>query len=424
MPKKKKGYEWEIGGTLPELEEHSQAKHRVLDAYIQRYLRVMFADPRRPNMRLHVVDGFCGGGLYRAPGSTNELPGSPFVIADAMANVMAEIGLNRKNQPTLDAHLWMVDNSEKTIDFLKSTLMRRNLPPFVTSHIRHSDFELVLDEILEKISAGNSRTPRAIFLLDQYGYLDATYIQMRQIFHRIAGAEIVLTFSTDTLLTYLTDNEHSRNSLKKLGLSPDEAEYVISQKREDQVSRSIVAKYITKLIVQKSGAKFYTSFFIKSAESRRSYWLVHLSNQPRARDEMAQVHWEVNNHFIHHGRAGLEMLGYDPINEVGTQVLLPYMFDDDAKSRTHVSLLEDLPRSQLLDGDGRTHGDLLTQISNDTPGTHLQVQEALIELQAHKEIEIVTPAGNLRRSAAGIKPDDRIRRCSQYVLRMDGGSPR
>lgn len=412
MPKKRTGYEWRLNRPPPPLDEHSKAKHQVVHAYLDRYLRVMLADPRRPHMKLHVVDGFCGGGLYSDTQTGTPVAGSPFVVADALGEVMASIAQTRRKPPTLDVRLWLVDSDPNAIQYLNASLMTRPMPPFVNPTVIHSKFEEALPGILGEMCPTARARPRAIFLLDQYGYLDATYKQIRTIFGRVRGAEVLLTLSTDALLNYLTEDEHSRIRLQSVGLRPAEVEYVLGAPLDTPENRALLSKYLTVAIARESGAAYYTPFFIRSRVSNRSYLLVHLSNQVRARNEMVEVHWDVTNHSIHYGRPGLHMMGFDPLHDVGTQLSL-FEFDDVAAERTHDALLEELPRTDAFEGEGVLHGGLIDSVCNETPATIKQINTALVSLQELGEISIQTPAGSRRQKPGGISADDRIVRPRQ-----------
>ena len=61
----------------------------------------------------------------------------------------------------------------------------------------------------------------------------------------------------------------------------------------------------------RSCARYYTNFFIKSHESQIAYWFLHLSMHIKARDVMQTLHWVIENSFLHEGKPGLFMLGYD-----------------------------------------------------------------------------------------------------------------
>jgi hypothetical protein len=89
-------------------------------------------------------------------------------------------------------------------------------------------------------------------------------------------------------------------------------------------------------LVEKCGAGYFTVFFIRT-EGHGDYWLVHLSQHPRARDVMTRVHWAKNNNFIRYGGAGIEMfraLGYSANRDESftKQSRLGFCFDDSAAS--------------------------------------------------------------------------------------------
>jgi three-Cys-motif partner protein len=71
---------WRIGEELPQIRGHSLAKHRVLKAYLERYVSVLSANPRQEQLKLTLVDGFAGGGLYLDSRTKEERPGSPLIM--------------------------------------------------------------------------------------------------------------------------------------------------------------------------------------------------------------------------------------------------------------------------------------------------------------------------------------------------------
>jgi three-Cys-motif partner protein len=63
MPRE--NHKWVPGEEPPKIRPHSLAKHRVIDAYLRRYVDVLTQNRRIPEFRLTLVDGFSGGGVYR-----------------------------------------------------------------------------------------------------------------------------------------------------------------------------------------------------------------------------------------------------------------------------------------------------------------------------------------------------------------------
>jgi hypothetical protein len=169
----------------------------------------------------------------------------------------------------------------------------------------------------------------------------------------------------------------------------------------------------------KTGAPFYTCFFIKSPASHRSYWLIHISKHPKARDEMALRHWAMSNHFVHHGRAGLKMLGFDPEQNI-QQIPLGFFFDDDAETRSKNALMNELP-PLIFDGSAGGHtppslGTLFTSVCNDTPATMKQISDVLVDLRNEREIEIVTKDGRSKPRAGKVQWTDVILPARQRSL--------
>ncbi len=194
----------------------------------------------------------------------------------------------------------------------------------------------VLGKVISKVRANGKGDQRAIFLLDQYGYSNVPIPLLKLLFDgKNINTEAILTFSTDTIVNYLCDRPEYLKGLEKTGLAELFTSDFIREMREIKIyenkkSRALIEQSLYDFVWKESGARFFTPFFIKSKSSKRSYWLVHLSNHPKARDEMVKIHWEFQNNFAHYGGAGLKMLfGFDPdLEKFETQMDLEFVFDD------------------------------------------------------------------------------------------------
>jgi hypothetical protein len=119
----------------------------------------------------------------------------------------------------------------------------------------------------------------------------------------------------------------------------------------------------------------------------------------------------MSNHFVHHGRAGLKMLGFDPDKNI-QQIPLDFFFDDDAEAWSRQALMAELP-PLIFDGSANgkapsSLGALFTGVCNDTPATIKQISDVLVDLRNEREIEIVTKDGRLKPRAAKIQWTDVI----------------
>ena len=258
------------------------------------------------------------------------------------------------------------------------------------------------------------RSQRCIFILDQYGYSDVSFSKIRSIFDNFNNAEILLTFATDSLVNFISEEnyEQYKSKIESLGLSEVlNIDELIETKEENPMWRYVIESQLVDAIKQRSGAKFFTPFFIVSRKSNRAYWLVHLSMHPRAQDEMTRLHWKFNNYFQHYGKHGLNMLGYDPANDVSLkdQLALDFMFDNNARQLTHDALAIDIPKSLQQFENGMPYSEFFAITCNGTPADDNLYREALNTLLQHKEVEIIGENNEFRRSGKSLKSTDIIK---------------
>lgn len=87
----RKHYTFDPSGPLAKIQQHSIAKHGVLRAYIVEYVQTLAASPRQDELRLTLVDGFAGGGVYEHETTKAIVLGSPFVLLEAVKEAQAVI---------------------------------------------------------------------------------------------------------------------------------------------------------------------------------------------------------------------------------------------------------------------------------------------------------------------------------------------
>jgi len=321
-------YDWSVGETPPLLDDHSAAKHEMLRQYVATYVDVLMSNPRREVLKITLVDGFSGGGEYKRSGLI--VPGSPLIVLNEIAAAQTRIDAQRTKPAKIDADFVFVEKDRANFAYLQDALSRSPhqtmLPDRI--HLRQTSFEDALPSIINHISA-RGRADRAIFFLDQFGYNSVSLQCLRTILSGLANPEIIVTFNVDWLIDYLSTDEAFLKAVKPVELSLTDVQQLLNQK-DQRDARWLIQNMLYTHFVEKTGAPYYTPFFIKSSESHRSYWLIHISKHPTARDEMAALHWRLQNHFVHHGRAGLRMLGFDP-GKITDQKPFDFVFDDDAR---------------------------------------------------------------------------------------------
>lgn len=415
-------YDWSGGPAV--IKQHSIAKHNVLRAYLARYFITLGCSPNQDVLKLTLVDGFAGGGEYTHSDTKQLVLGSPFICLDAVREAEFALNANRHKPLKLDVHCYFIEKERPAFLYLERALRDRGYGHQIGAeiHLRRANFHDEAKNIIDAIRARNPRAGRSIFILDQYGYKNVPFSLIRKIFATLPGAEVVLTFNVDSLLTYVSDGDVTQEMLSNLELNGAFCGRTIEEiKKSERHWRLFIQSGLYRELIQRCGAKHYTPFFIRSPQGHGDYWLVHMSQHHRARDVMTEVHWEIQNHFIHYGGSGLEMFeitGYDPDYDslaIG-QHRLGFEFDDVARKQSIRTLKEQFPRYIYARPDGLSFGELFASTCNGSPASAEIYRSALIALVEERVIEVVSENGAVRRSASQIRNTDCVRPPAQRSL--------
>jgi len=400
-------HKWRIGKPPPTIRAHSLAKHRVLRSYLETYVAVLTSNPRQTQFKLTLVDGFAGGGRYLEVGSKEERPGSPLIMLQAMkAAAGAARAGRRSSEFNLDVEYFFIEKDRQALEFLHSVRTESEFRGLLDSKIRLIQGEFVpeVPRIVEFVK-NRGRAGRVIWVVDQFGYLDAPLPTIGTILAELDNAEVILTIATDFLIDYLNDSDETQERMNRLGMVLPSTS--IRDAKIDREWRRIIQFLLYKEIPQKTGAAFYTPFFIRSPESHRDFWLIHLSGHYRARGVMVGLHWQESTSFAHYGRSGLRMLGYDPKTdrEWTKQNFLPgFYFDQTALVSSQEELLEQLPKHFHEFRQGITFADAFAQLTNDTPVTAEIMKEVIRDLAAQGVLDVRDSSG-LTSRRAGVQHD-------------------
>ncbi len=404
-----KNHDWGVGKTPPVIRSHSLAKHRVLRGYLERYISVLTANPRLDQFRLTLVDGFAGGGIYLDARSKEERSGSPLIMLEAMDQAAEAAKASRLKPFHLDVQYIFVEKDAETIDYLRSVISKSKHAPLLADRIQllQGEFTAKVPEITAFVKQ-RGRAERAIFVLDQFGYIDVPLPTIRNILATVDKAEVFMTFAVDFLIDYLSENEATQQTLAKIGITlPSKT---IGTAKESRDWRRSIQLALHEQIRSQTAAKFYTPFFIRSEDSHRDFWLVHLSGHFRARDVMVGLHWKENRSFAHYGGSGLQMLGYDPKydSDLTRQRMLPeFHFDQTARASSHEELLRQLPERIFPSKDGITFQSLFSSLTNECPVTAEIMKDVLNDLAKDGTIRVQDKQKLIIRRA-GIRHDSDI----------------
>jgi len=409
--KKNSQYLWLPGEEPPELGEHSLAKHRIIKAYLEKYVAILAANPVVDQLNLSLVDGFSGGGVYRHPKTGERIPGSPILMLESMDFAEAKANNARqKKEFTLNTRYYFIEQQRSTIDYLKKELSLCEAAHGKGEKINmlHGQFSQHLSTVISTIKS-TGRANRAIFLLDQYGYTDVTLANMRRIFRELPNAEVILTFAIDWLADFINETDSFESALRNLEL--EHQRDLLLKLRQEHANdwRPSVQHLLHQHFFEKSGADYYTPFFIHSVDSHRAYWLLHFSKHSTARNAMVDLHWGMHDHFQHFGKAGFGMLlGHDP-RQKSKANQKSFAFDADAEKLTHQALLAEMPSRISVFTELVSFKHFFNAVVNETPATKEMIAKMISELSRAKEVEVFSKDRKERRAGVIIKDTDLIR---------------
>jgi three-Cys-motif partner protein len=408
-------YEFVADGPLAIVKQHSVAKHDVLRAYLVEYIQTLVVSPAQEELRVTLVDGFAGGGIYRHEATQEVVLGSPLVMLEAAKEAEFLINQGRQRPLKMNIDYFFVEVKKDAFDLLSKTLGAHGYTGRVGNDIKlfNSKFDVVAPSISEFIGKKSPRSGRSIFFLDQYGYSDVPTSLIRSILQGHPSSEVILTFNVDAFINYASDQPATSNLLQKIGI-PDilRGRTIDDIKSKESDFRLFIQSVLYRDLVEACGARYYTLFFIRTS-GHGDYWLVHLSQHPRARDVMTRIHWKKNNNFIHYGGAGIDMfhaLGYssDRDDNYKGQSDLGFCFDDVAGNASTKALMQQLPHIIYAHQDGISFGELFATTCNTSPADSLKYKEALAQLVGQKDIEIISPDGSRRLKASTIGDKDQL----------------
>ncbi len=424
MTKTRDKYEWAIGSRPPLIDSHSVVKHELAQRYLERYVRVLLTDPRIDSLTLSIVDGFAGGGEYTAQNGTGIHDGSPLIALRTMIETEALLNVGRTKPRRVNAEFFFVEKVRSNYEYLRALIVSRYGERRLEQDIRlyAAAFQDTLGQIIARIKERRGGE-RAIFLLDQYAYDQVPLPLLRDIFESVSGAEVVLTFNVDSLITFFSDTATCRRKLREMGMEQYiDWESLRSLKDSDPLWRAQIQRQLARGIIEGSGASFSTIFFITPvAAPGWTYWLVHLSNAYKARDVMMELHWGFANHFSHFLEPDIFTLGHTAgrgakrRDQQDLDLGAAFNFDAIAAARCENGLREKLiPRIYEL--EQIRFANLLATLGNSTPATAGMIKNALDFSIRSREIEAIGETGARREVGRTLRLTDLLRRPTQQII--------
>lgn len=396
----KVSYDWLHGAVLG---DHSIKKHEIIRRYLTEYLWIRCRMPQQSRFRFAIVDGFAGGGAYKGG-----IPGSPMIFLEVLIEQTKQINLRRKadGMATImfDCLLIFNDISADAIEILKKNVKSLEIESQNNIHL-HIKIEYMINDFetaylsIKKLLNANLISRNVLFNLDQCGNSMVKRRTISDILTTFKSAEVLLNLSIESMLVYLSvkDREALQKTLEAHGIPANAIADIPSL-----INKRDMRAKIERLIFEayRSCGQFVSPFAINNPGGWQ-YWLMHFSNEPKARQVYNDLLHSSPGVQGHIGRAGLNMLSFDPKN-----IDQEYLFGDTDRQRAREELYNDIPKAVSEFGDAVVVSEFMKCIWNETPSHSDDILSVIIE---NPDLQVITENGGERRSTKGIHPTDTIR---------------
>ncbi len=409
-----KAYDW-AGGAV--LDEHSHRKHKILREYFFQYLTVRCVNPQQSKFRLAVVDGFSGGGRYACGAA-----GSPIIFIEELQRALDAVNTRRAVQGlgTIEIECLLIFNDAKpdVTEMLKTycaPLLAAVKDTCPKLHLSVAYFSQPFEDAypaIRDLLAG--RFQNVLWNLDQCGHKRVAFTTLSEIMRSTKSVEVFYTFAIDTLLTFLsrTDPGLMKRQVRHLGVDPADLRAI-----DGIVSNEAWLGAAERIVFESfhTTAPYVSPFSIANPKGWR-YWLIHFANNYRARQVYNDVLHE-NGAQAHFGLPGLDMLAYDPAKEG-----MIYLFEDEHRSKAREKLIYDIPKLVAGVGDAMLVGDFYAAAYSATPAHKDDIHSAMLDSE---DLQVVTPAGGVRRRGKQIVPGDTLKfKTQRSFFPMFGDKPK
>ncbi|MEO0474362.1 MAG: three-Cys-motif partner protein TcmP [Planctomycetota bacterium] len=270
--------------TVYEASPHTVAKHRILEAYLQRWLPILDRQASavgRTNHRLLYFDGFAGAGEY--DGQVRGSPQVPFDVVEAHAHRFA-----------CPVEVRLIEKRSDRVEYLRKVISEKKSKLVPSSCLRvydpiHGDCEEEVARLIQVCRSQRESLGPAFFFLDQFGYSSFSM----DLIQSILAHESCETFSYlnwNLLFPFMSDvTKHPQISKAFGGNEWMRVLNLAGQEKENQF-REI---YVSALRVR-GGAKYVYPFAMRGSDNRVVYWLFFCTNHIRGLEEMKIAMWSVD----------------------------------------------------------------------------------------------------------------------------------
>jgi len=257
---------------------HSQAKVEFFEAYLQRYLRVLYRTPYVT--AINIYDIFCGTGIYE-----NGKKGSPIVTFEAIKRYHGE------NTSGMKIRLIINDGEASCVNNVRAYIDAQN-EGYCDVIYNTLDASLMFDKVVKEVTGTASNTRNLIFI-DPYGYKDINRATLLNL----------LTNKRTELILFLPISHMQRFTQKALVSADSQYEplrrFVYSFFEEDHPihdEKKTVPEYINfiKYALRFKCGDYYSTSYSIQRDAGSYFALFFVTAHQYGYEKILEVKWELD----------------------------------------------------------------------------------------------------------------------------------
>uniref|UniRef100_A0A7C3F4R9 Three-Cys-motif partner protein TcmP n=1 Tax=Candidatus Methanomethylicus mesodigestus TaxID=1867258 RepID=A0A7C3F4R9_9CREN len=262
--------------TLWEIDEHTKAKHIILDKYLKRWFPILSDSPS--GARLAYIDGFAGPGEYKSGE-----PGSPIIALKAALD-------HKLKDKFKDIDFWFIESREDRCDYLRNKIASLgNLPSNFHVKVTCGKFEEKLSKILEGLEKeGASLNPTFCFV-DPFGYTETGGPEILGNILKFPKCEVLLTYMVGFMDRGVYDPDKCKIICREWNFSKEDVDKITSSEGTESREMQWIDTLKNKLIEVSGSTLYHLAFCVKGYNNRTLYYLMYFTKHIKGIEAMKEA---------------------------------------------------------------------------------------------------------------------------------------
>ncbi|WP_394666548.1 three-Cys-motif partner protein TcmP [uncultured Chryseobacterium sp.] len=262
-----------------ELQDHSEAKVKLLGEYLKRFLNIISNDGYTE--KINMYDLFCGPGLYSNGGY-----GSPLVTLHNVKNAYYNIINNKVNKvPKIDCYFNDIDDNK--VEYLKKIIKEKKLhyPNIGNLYFTSNDYRNEVIRLKETIS--KYKNEKAFIFIDPCGYKELKADDIKELIGKNKKSEVLIWLPIQFM--YRFSGEATPDVLKNFILN-------LNIKNEVQKSENVwdFIYALKKGFQNHLGDNYFVDNFSLKKEENTVFCLYFFTSHIKGYEKMLESKWEID----------------------------------------------------------------------------------------------------------------------------------